>query len=78
MPSLLPLSIVAPRPNRLRRSQLEQDFEIASNEYDYINTAMKNELPRFLVQAAQFIDPLFHSFYYMQCAPVPLVTRVHQ
>ncbi|KAJ3005040.1 hypothetical protein NUW54_g4523 [Trametes sanguinea] len=50
----------------LRRGQLEQDFEIASAEYDYINTAMKNELPRFLVQATQFIDPLFHSFYYMQ------------
>ncbi|KAI8983196.1 BAR-domain-containing protein [Trametes punicea] len=46
--------------------KLEQDFEVASAEYDYINTAMKNELPRFLVQATQFIDPLFHSFYYMQ------------
>ncbi|EIW65276.1 BAR-domain-containing protein [Trametes versicolor FP-101664 SS1] len=46
--------------------KLEQDFEIASTEYDYINTAMKTELPRFLVQATQFIDPLFHSFYYMQ------------
>ncbi|OBZ79968.1 hypothetical protein A0H81_00141 [Grifola frondosa] len=46
--------------------KLEQDFEIASNEYDFINTAMKNELPRFLVQATQFIDPLFHSFFYMQ------------
>ncbi|KAI0668719.1 BAR-domain-containing protein [Trametes maxima] len=46
--------------------KLEQDFEVASTEYDYINTAMKNELPRFLVQATQFIDPLFHSFYYMQ------------
>ncbi|KAM5542255.1 hypothetical protein V8D89_004128 [Ganoderma adspersum] len=46
--------------------KLEQDFEIASNEYDFINSAMKNELPRFLVQATQFIDPLFHSFYYMQ------------
>ncbi|KAH9949532.1 BAR-domain-containing protein [Amylocystis lapponica] len=46
--------------------KLEQDFEIASNEYDFINTTMKNELPRFLVMAAQFIDPLFHSFFYMQ------------
>lgn len=46
--------------------QLEQDFEIASNEYDYINTTLKNELPRFLTQATQFIDPLFHSFFYMQ------------
>ena len=39
---------------------------MASNEYDYINSAMKTELPRFLVQATQFIEPLFHSFYYMQ------------
>ena len=46
--------------------QLEQDFEIASNEYEYINTAMKNELPRFMQMATQFIDPLFHSFFYMQ------------
>ncbi|EMD41357.1 hypothetical protein CERSUDRAFT_79015 [Gelatoporia subvermispora B] len=46
--------------------KLEQDFEVASNEYEYINTALKNELPRFLMQATQFIDPLFHSFFYMQ------------
>ncbi|PCH33055.1 BAR-domain-containing protein [Wolfiporia cocos MD-104 SS10] len=46
--------------------KLEQDFEVASNEYEYINTTLKTELPRFLVQATQFIDPLFHSFFYMQ------------
>jgi len=46
--------------------KLEQDFEIATNEYDYINTAMKTDLPRFFIMAAQFIDPLFHSFFYMQ------------
>jgi len=46
--------------------KLEQDFEVASNDYETINTAMKSELPRFFTQAAQFIDPLFHSFYYMQ------------
>ncbi|KAK7688225.1 hypothetical protein QCA50_008595 [Cerrena zonata] len=46
--------------------KLEQDFEVATNEYDYINSTMKNELPRFLVMASQFIDPLFHSFFYMQ------------
>jgi hypothetical protein len=28
--------------------------------------ALKNELPQFMVMATQFIDPLFHSFYYMQ------------
>ncbi|EPS93434.1 hypothetical protein FOMPIDRAFT_1026541 [Fomitopsis schrenkii] len=46
--------------------KLEQDFEIASNEYDYINTTLKQELPRFLTQCTQFVDPLFHSFFYMQ------------
>ncbi|KDQ54941.1 hypothetical protein JAAARDRAFT_38056 [Jaapia argillacea MUCL 33604] len=46
--------------------KLEQDFEVATNEYDYINTALKTDLPRFMVMATQFIDPLFHSFYYMQ------------
>lgn len=48
------------------RNKLEQDFEVASNEYDYINTAMKTDLPRFMQMATQFIDPLFHSFFYMQ------------
>ncbi|EIN13473.1 BAR-domain-containing protein [Punctularia strigosozonata HHB-11173 SS5] len=46
--------------------KLEQDFEVATNEYDYINTALKTDLPRFMVLATQFIDPLFHSFFYMQ------------
>jgi len=46
--------------------KLEQDFEVASNDYETINTAMKTEMPRFFAQATQFIDPLFHSFYYMQ------------
>ncbi|KAF8633952.1 hypothetical protein AX15_001134 [Amanita polypyramis BW_CC] len=46
--------------------KLEQDFEIATNEYDYINNALKQDLPRFLTLAAHFIDPLFNSLYYMQ------------
>ncbi|KIM84702.1 hypothetical protein PILCRDRAFT_818315 [Piloderma croceum F 1598] len=46
--------------------KLEQDFEIATNEYDYINNALKTDLPRFMVLATKFIDPLFHSFFYMQ------------
>jgi amphiphysin len=46
--------------------KLEQDFEVASSEYDYINNALKNDLPRFMVLATKFIDPLFHSFFYMQ------------
>jgi amphiphysin len=46
--------------------KLEQDFELATNEYEFINTALKNDLPHFLTLTTQFIDPLFHSFYYMQ------------
>jgi len=46
--------------------KLEQDFEVATNEYDYINNMLKQDLPRFMQLGTQFIDPLFHSFYYMQ------------
>ncbi|TFK76658.1 BAR-domain-containing protein [Pluteus cervinus] len=46
--------------------KLEQDFEMATNEYEFINNALKEDLPRFMTMAGQFIDPLFNSFYYMQ------------
>jgi len=46
--------------------KLEQDFEIATQEYEFINTTLKQDLPRFLVLTAQFIDPLFNSLFYMQ------------
>jgi len=45
---------------------LEQDFEIATHEYEYINNALKQDLPRFMMLSTQFIDPLFNSFFYMQ------------
>nr|XP_031863366.1 uncharacterized protein CI109_001241 [Kwoniella shandongensis]KAA5530438.1 hypothetical protein CI109_001241 [Kwoniella shandongensis] len=46
--------------------KVEQDFELASEEYEHFNNLLKTELPAFLAMAARFIDPLFHSFYYMQ------------
>lgn len=46
--------------------KLEQDFENASTDYENLNAAMKQDLPRFMMLATRFIDPLFHSFYYMQ------------
>jgi len=51
--------------------QLEQDFEIATNEYENLNAAMKQDIPRFMTLATRFIDPLFHSFYYMQYVHLP-------
>jgi len=46
--------------------KLEQDFELATNEYDFLNNALKSDLPRFMTLSTQFIDPLFSSFFYMQ------------
>jgi amphiphysin len=46
--------------------KLEQDFELATNEYDFLNNALKTDLPRFMMLSTQFIDPLFSSFFYMQ------------
>lgn len=48
--------------------QYEQDFEAASAEYEHYNSTLKIELPQFLSLSTRFIDPLFHSFYFMQCA----------
>lgn len=47
--------------------RIEQDFEIASADYEQHNSALKNELPQFFALATAFITPLFESFYYMQC-----------
>ena len=46
--------------------KLEQDYETSSADYEYFNTALKDELPQFFEQAASFMSPLFHSFYFMQ------------
>ncbi|OCF33015.1 hypothetical protein I317_04269 [Kwoniella heveanensis CBS 569] len=46
--------------------KVEQDFELASSDYEHYNSLLKTELPQFLALATRFIDPLFHSFYYMQ------------
>ncbi|CAD6588979.1 MAG: hypothetical protein TREMPRED_005226 [Tremellales sp. Tagirdzhanova-0007] len=46
--------------------KVEQDYDLASGEYEHYNNLLKTELPAFLALASRFIDPLFHSFYYMQ------------
>jgi len=56
--------------------QLEQDFEIATNEYENINATIKQDLPRFMMLLTRFIDPLFHSFYYMQYVRLPSFTII--
>ncbi|KAI9669988.1 MAG: hypothetical protein M1831_007024 [Alyxoria varia] len=44
----------------------ENDLEQATQEYNYFNDLMKQELPQLFGLQRQFIQPLFQSFYYMQ------------
>lgn len=42
------------------------ELEVAQHEYDYYNEMMKEQLPVLFGLEAQFVQPLFVSFYYMQ------------
>ncbi|KAM4066029.1 BAR domain-containing protein [Hirsutella rhossiliensis] len=44
----------------------ESDMEQATQEFEYFNDLLKDELPRLFTLESQFIQPLFQSFYYMQ------------
>jgi amphiphysin len=44
----------------------ENDFETSSQEYNYFNDLLKDELPKLFRMEREFIRPLFQSFYYMQ------------
>ena len=44
----------------------ENDAEQATQEFDYFNDLLKEELPKLFALEREFIRPLFQSFYYMQ------------
>jgi len=44
----------------------EGEVEQATQEFNYFNDLLKEELPRLFQLEQQFIQPLFQSFYYMQ------------
>ncbi|KAH6665910.1 BAR domain-containing protein [Plectosphaerella plurivora] len=44
----------------------EGDTETATQEFNYFNDLLKEDLPKLFQLEAQFIQPLFQSFYYMQ------------
>ncbi|GAB7365599.1 hypothetical protein MBLNU230_g6668t1 [Neophaeotheca triangularis] len=44
----------------------ENDVDIATQEYEYFNELMKQDLPQLFQLEREFILPLFQSFYYMQ------------
>ncbi|KAI9496146.1 hypothetical protein BDB00DRAFT_882178 [Zychaea mexicana] len=47
--------------------KVETQFETATQDYEYLNDMLKQELPRFFHMKAQFIEPVFENFYYLQC-----------
>lgn len=44
----------------------EADVEQATQEFNYYNDLLKEELPKLFLLEREFIQPLFQSFYYMQ------------
>jgi len=44
----------------------ENDVEVATQEFNYFNDLLKEELPQLFRLERDFIQPLFQSFYYMQ------------
>ncbi|CAK7220832.1 BAR adaptor protein Hob1 [Sporothrix bragantina] len=44
----------------------EADLEQSTQDFDYFNDLLKDELPKLFALERQFIQPLFQSFYYMQ------------
>ncbi|PKS07644.1 hypothetical protein jhhlp_006250 [Lomentospora prolificans] len=44
----------------------ENDVELSTQEFNYFNDLLKDELPRLFTLEREFIQPLFQSFYYMQ------------
>lgn len=44
----------------------ENDFEGSTQEYNYFNDLLKDDLPKLFKLEREFIRPLFQSFYYMQ------------
>lgn len=44
----------------------ENDVEVSTQEFNYFNDLLKDELPKLFKLEKEFIQPLFQSFYYMQ------------
>ena len=44
----------------------ESDVEQATQDYEYFNNLLKDELPKLFRLEREFVQPLFQSFYYMQ------------
>lgn len=46
--------------------KIEGDLEQSTQDFNYFNDLLKDELPKLFALEREFIQPLFQSFYYMQ------------
>ncbi|KAL2141790.1 hypothetical protein VTI28DRAFT_1927 [Corynascus sepedonium] len=46
--------------------KIENELEQSTQEFNYFNDLLKEELPKLFTLEREFIQPLFQSFYYMQ------------
>jgi amphiphysin len=49
------------------RRQLESQLDIATQDYEYLNGILKEDLPRIIQLRTQLVDPMFQEFYFLQC-----------
>jgi amphiphysin len=46
---------------------MEGQLDVATQDYEYLNGLLKEELPRILQLKSQLVDPMFQNFYFIQC-----------
>lgn len=46
---------------------MEGQLDIATQDYEYLNGLLKEELPRILQLQSQLVDPMFQNLYFIQC-----------
>ncbi|KAI8084637.1 uncharacterized protein BX664DRAFT_337447 [Halteromyces radiatus] len=59
--------------------KVEAQLETATQDYDYLNDMLKQQLPQFFHLKAQFIVPVFERFYFLQCRIYGMIyARCHE
>ncbi|KAF7727753.1 hypothetical protein EC973_007212 [Apophysomyces ossiformis] len=59
--------------------KLEAQLETATQDYQYLNDMLKQQLPQFFYLKTQFIRPVFEQFYYLQCKIYGMIyARCHE
>ncbi|KAG0169130.1 hypothetical protein DFQ28_010833 [Apophysomyces sp. BC1034] len=59
--------------------KVEAQLETATQDYQYLNDMLKQQLPQFFYLKTQFIRPIFEQFYYLQCKIYGMIyARCHE